>query len=138
MGGQQSKAVDPILLVNENPEINVSSDLIRRLDGSAEESFIKAVRERVDQELTIQRKLREAGIEHSANKAANELEELLKVYGSVPPAPKKSKECIEAEEKVILCYKNNSKRPLDCVEEVENFKNLVNVEYSKLLNSTIA
>ncbi|PHZ15508.1 uncharacterized protein RHIMIDRAFT_89690 [Rhizopus microsporus ATCC 52813] len=61
-----------------------------------------------------------------------DIEDMIAKMKRTPPADI-PKDVAERQEALIVCYRNNQTRPLDCWAEVEEFKNVVAHEQRKFV-----
>lgn len=131
MGSGQSKGGAPR---TPAADIGLSGDFVRALDGSSDDLFIASVRERVEQELLLERETRRLIVDQHADTAAREIAQLLELYGSVPPQLREGrKQVVDAEQSVVQCYLKSNGRPLDCQDEVARFRALVREEHAAVV-----
>ncbi|KAI8381419.1 uncharacterized protein BYT42DRAFT_566459 [Radiomyces spectabilis] len=149
MGATQSKS-EPIIFYNQNVPLQFSQGLVDSLEArkpkSAATDAPKArpeeieaiVRQRVEEELKraqqqqeevnkrAYNELSKKNIENDHNSVVmnSDIETMIQRIKR-SPAKEVPAEIIERQEAVVLCYKNNQSRPLDCWEEVEAFKESV-------------
>ncbi|KAL0091159.1 hypothetical protein J3Q64DRAFT_1710435 [Phycomyces blakesleeanus] len=146
MGAQQSKS-EPVIFYNQNVPLQFSQGLVDSLETRTKsapaassqqvrpEEVEERVRERVAEELKrVQEKQEEINqrvysdmakknIDNDQNSVVlgadinNMIEKIKRTPAKAIPA-----EIAERQEALVVCYKNNESRPLDCWKEVEAFK----------------
>ncbi|KAJ3323130.1 hypothetical protein HDV06_002142 [Boothiomyces sp. JEL0866] len=129
--GQQQSQPTTFVLKNAKVEsldipIQFSPNFLKRLHGleispPKADNFEETVQERVNKELALQQEKRIIHEKRSADQVAKEAQDLLRRQAEIPVL-KISPEVELAQEQVILCYRNNPTRVLDCWKEVEAFK----------------
>ncbi|KAL1935299.1 hypothetical protein VTP01DRAFT_4439 [Rhizomucor pusillus] len=144
MGSTQSKATsEPIIFYNQNVPLQFSQGFVESLEsrrkssagGTSNEDVEEIVRQRVAEELKrlqeqeSQREygeLAKANIDKDYNSVAMGTDIQTMIDRIKRNAPKEiPADIAEHQEAVVACYKKNSSRPLDCWEEVEQFKESV-------------
>ncbi|KAG0169167.1 hypothetical protein DFQ28_003940 [Apophysomyces sp. BC1034] len=150
MGAQQSKSSEPVIFYNQNVPLQFSQGLVDSLEtrtktaSSSESSNARPeevehiVRQRVAEELQRAQEQQEEinkqiygdiakrNIDNDHNSVAmgadidNMIQRIQRSSAKEIPA-----EIAERQEAVVACYRKNESRPLDCWEEVEQFKESV-------------
>ncbi|CEP16506.1 hypothetical protein [Parasitella parasitica] len=156
MGATQSKSSEPVIFYNQSSplqfsqgfEQNVSENNKQSAATSTEsnEKIEQLVRERVEEELKRARSQQEQlnkrtygdlakqniDNDHNSIAMAEDIDGMIqKLQRSTPSEIPKA--IAESQEALIVCYKNNQDRPLDCWEQVENFKSAVAEEQKKFI-----
>ncbi|KAF7729629.1 hypothetical protein EC973_004002 [Apophysomyces ossiformis] len=136
MGAQQSKSSEPVIFYNQNVPLQTASS--SEASNVRPEEVENIVRQRVTEELQRAQEQQEElnkqiygdiakrNIDHDHNSVAMgaDIESMIqRIQRS--PAKEIPADVAERQEAVILCYKKNESRPLDCWEEVEQFKESV-------------
>ncbi|KAI9274441.1 hypothetical protein BDA99DRAFT_601625 [Phascolomyces articulosus] len=147
MGTTQSKtAGEPVIIYNQNVPLQFSQGLVDSLEtrkkssenNARSEDVEEQVRKRVAEELErvksqqgdLEQKsyseLAKSNIEKDHNSVAigTDIENMIQRIQRTSPKEIPA-EIVERQEAVVACYKKNASRPLDCWEEVEQFKETV-------------
>ncbi|KAI7902564.1 uncharacterized protein BX663DRAFT_509680 [Cokeromyces recurvatus] len=153
MGAKQSKSSEPIIFYNQNSNplqfnqgFNEPVMENKKEPVVSNEKIEQLVRERVVQELQRLKEQQEQvnkrsydelakkNIEndHNSIAMAEDIENMIQKVqrtapSDIPPTVSKRQEAL------IMCYKKNQTRPLDCWEEVEQFKEAVAAEQKKFV-----
>eukprot|EP00842_Homolaphlyctis_polyrhiza_P004307 jgi/Hompol1/4878/HPOL_003984-RA len=127
MGARQSKPQSYIL---QNPSLASTEIPIQdnKLHSSAEPAYSREdlddiIQERVSHQLSLHQQRRVIHEQRSADQVRREAEDLIRRQKSIT-VPEPKEEYLRAQEAVLLCYKGNPSRPLDCWKEVQAFKDL--------------
>nr|KAJ3420525.1 hypothetical protein HK105_005560 [Polyrhizophydium stewartii] len=120
MGAGQSK---PTTFVLRNASVTSLDIPIQdtRLHSSAEPGYSSddldaIVQDRVGRELQAHQQRRLIHEQRSADQVRREAEDLIRRQRNAP-APTPKEEFLKAQQEVVLCYKNNPGRALDCWKE---------------------
>ncbi|KAI9357193.1 hypothetical protein BD770DRAFT_389242 [Pilaira anomala] len=152
MGSTQSKSAQPVIFYNQSSPLQHSQGYEEPVKNKEEpipvsnEKIEHLVRERVAQELKRQRDeqeqankqaygdLAKKNIQNDHNSIAigEDIDTMMQKLQRSTPADIPAV-IAERQEALIVCYKNNQSRPLDCWEEVEEFKNAVASEQKKFV-----
>ncbi|RCI03475.1 hypothetical protein CU098_002802 [Rhizopus stolonifer] len=152
MGATQSKASEPVIFYNQSSPLQFSQGFTEPVESKKQpvnvsnEKIEQLVRERVAEELKRAKQqqdqvnqraygeLAKQNIKNDHNSIAmtedieNMIQKLKRSSPSDIPAA-----IAEKQEALIVCYKNNQTRPLDCWEQVEQFKHAVAEEQKRFV-----
>lgn len=151
MGASQSKSTQPIIFYNQSSPLQFSPleekpTPKQPVSTESNEKIEALVKERVTEELSRLKaqqeqknnqaygQLAKKNIENDHNSIAmkEDIETMIQKMKRSAPANIPT-EVAERQEALIVCYKNNQTRPLDCWAEVEEFKNVVTHEQKKFV-----
>ncbi|KAI8815391.1 hypothetical protein BJ742DRAFT_783411 [Cladochytrium replicatum] len=130
MGGQQSKEAQSIVFYSNEPDISIqfTPNLVNQLNGgqsnAGDEDTDRTVEERLQQQLSLEKERRYAFEQRSVAMVSREADDISRRLGPIPALAVDSAS-VPTQQSVIECYRKNSKRPLDCWKEVEEFKDTV-------------
>ncbi|CAO3653581.1 unnamed protein product [Mucor fragilis] len=155
MGATQSKSSEPVIFYNQSSPLQFSQGIEQHATENKKEPAVSAeinekveqlVNERVAEELKRAKSQQEnvnkqtygeiakqnIDNDHNSVAMAEDIDNMIqKLQRSTPyeiPAA-----IAERQEALIVCYKKNQDRPLDCWEEVEQFKHAVAEEQKKFI-----
>ncbi|KAI8636673.1 hypothetical protein BD408DRAFT_425756 [Parasitella parasitica] len=156
MGATQSKSSEPVIFYNQGSPLQFSQGFEQNtpkndkqpaaVSAESNEKIEQLVRERVEEELKRVRSQQEQvnkrtygdlakqniDNDHNSIAMAEDIDGMIqKLQRSTPSEIPKA--IAESQEALIVCYKKNQDRPLDCWEEVEQFKHAVAEEQKKFI-----
>ncbi|GAA5808642.1 hypothetical protein MFLAVUS_002035 [Mucor flavus] len=154
MGSTQSKSAQPVIFYNQSSPLQFSQGYEEPVKTKEEpisvsnEKIEQLVRERVAAELNRKKQeqekannrvygdLAKKNIENDHNSIAigEDIDSMIQKLQRSAPAEIPAL-IAERQEELIVCYKNNQSRPLDCWEQVEKFKSAVANEQKKFVAS---
>ncbi|ORX56780.1 hypothetical protein DM01DRAFT_1382218 [Hesseltinella vesiculosa] len=142
MGATQSKS-DPVIFYNQNVPLQFSQGLVDSLESrqkapATTEELESIVRQRVAEELSRNQQKEDDMKQQLFNDIAKQnidndqssvalSTDIHNIIQRIQRASTKEipTEVIDRQEALVLCYKNNQSRVLDCWQEVEHFKESV-------------
>ncbi|KAI8814240.1 hypothetical protein BJ742DRAFT_786897 [Cladochytrium replicatum] len=130
MGVQQSKEPQNIVFYSNEPDINIqfTPNLVSQLQGgqsdSVNEDVDRTVEERVQRQLSLEKERRYAFEQRSVAIVSREADDIARRLGTIPALAIDSA-TVPTQQSVIECYRRNAKRPVECWQEVEDFKDAV-------------
>ncbi|KAI9477768.1 MAG: hypothetical protein EXX96DRAFT_568111 [Benjaminiella poitrasii] len=150
MGAKQSKSSEPVIFYNQNSPLQGLDEPIQTKKEpvivESNEKIEKIVQERVVKELQRMREQQEQADRHNYDELAkkniendhNSIAMTEDIENMIEKLKRSTSSDIssvvsERQEELIVCYKKNQSRPLDCWEEVERFKEAVVEEQKKFV-----
>ncbi|KAI8069343.1 hypothetical protein BC940DRAFT_297487 [Gongronella butleri] len=143
MGATQSKQSEPVIFYNQNVPLQFSQGLVDSLESrqkapATSEEVENIVRQRVAEELSrtqsqdqsLKQQLFDDIAKQNIDSDQNSVALSSDIQNMIQRIERSSPKAIpadvaERQEALVLCYKNNQSRVLDCWQEVEQFKESV-------------